>query len=68
MSHRFDADLRWRVIGAILAGLSTRKTAARFSIGVSTAGEWFRRYRDYGETTARKQGRPPNSGRLSPTP
>jgi transposase len=42
-------------------GLSTRKAAARFSIGVSTAGKWFRRYRDNGETTARKQGQPPGS-------
>ena len=28
---------------------------------LSTAGEWFRRYRDNGETTARKQGQPPGS-------
>ncbi len=61
MSHSFGADLRWRVIAAISEGLSTRKAAARFSIGVSTAGEWFRRYRDDGETTARKQGQPPGS-------
>ena len=58
MSHSFGADLRWRVISD---GVSTRKAAARFSIGVSTAGEWFRRYRDNGETTARKQGQPPGS-------
>jgi transposase len=61
MSHSFGADLRWRVIAAISDGLSTRKAAARFSIGVSTAGKWFRRYRDNGETTARKQGQPPGS-------
>jgi transposase len=61
MSHSFGADLRWRVIALISDGLSTRKAAARFSIGVSTAGKWFRRYRDNGETTARKQGQPPGS-------
>lgn len=61
MSHSFGADLRWRVIAMISDGLSTRKAAARFSIGVSTAGKWFRRYRDNGETTARKQGQPPGS-------
>jgi len=61
MSHSFGADLRWRVIAAISDGLSTRKAAARFSIGVSTAGKWFRRYRDNGETTARKQGQLPGS-------
>ena len=61
ISHGFIADLRGRVIAAISDGLSTRKAAARFGIGVSTAGEWFRRYRDNGETTARKQGQPPGS-------
>ena len=43
---------------AISEGLSTRKAAKRFGIGISTAGEWFRRYRDNGETTAHKQGQP----------
>lgn len=61
MSHGFSADLRWRVITAISEGLSTRKAAARFGIGISTAGAWFRRYRDHGETTARKQGKPAGS-------
>ena len=61
MSHSFSTDLRERVITAILEGLSTRKAAKRFGIGVSTAGRWFRRYRDNGETTARKQGQPPGS-------
>ncbi len=42
-------------------GLSTRQAAARFEVGVSTAGEWFPRYRDNGETAARKQGQPPGS-------
>ena len=61
MSHSFSADLRGRVITTISEGLSTRKAAKRFGIGVSTAGRWFRRYRDNGETTARKQGQPPGS-------
>jgi transposase len=61
MSHGFSTDLRGRVIGVISAGLSTRKAAARFGVGVSTAGEWYRRYRDNGETAARKQGQPPGS-------
>ncbi len=53
MSHSFGADLRSRVILAISEGLSTRKAAARFGIGVATSGEWYRRYRDHGETVAR---------------
>ena len=61
MSHSFSGDLRWRVIRVISEGLSTRQAAKRFRIGVSTAGEWYRRYRDYGETTARKQGQPAGS-------
>jgi transposase len=61
MSHGFSTDLRGRVIAVIAEGLSTRKAAARFGVGVSTAGEWYRRYRDNGETAARKQGQPPGS-------
>jgi transposase len=61
MSHSFGADLRSRVILAISEGLSTRKAAARFGIGVATSGEWYRRYRDHGETVARKRGQPPGS-------
>jgi len=48
ISHGFGADLRSRVILAILEGLSTRKAAARFRISVATSGEWYRRYRDFG--------------------
>lgn len=61
MSRSFSSDLRVRVIRAVEDGLSTRKAAARFGVGVSTAGEWYRRYRDRGETEARKQGHPPGS-------
>ena len=61
MSHSYSADLRMRVIAAIWEGLSTRKAAARFDIGVATAGRWYRRYRDFGEMEARKQGQPGGS-------
>lgn len=61
MSHSYSADLRVRVIGAISAGLSTRKAAKRFGIGIATAGAWYRRFRDTGEVAARKQGQPPGS-------
>lgn len=56
MSHSYSTDLRIRVISAISGGLSTHKAAARFDIGVATAGRWYRRYRDFGETEAYKQG------------
>lgn len=57
----FSDDLRIRVIDVISGGLSTRKAAKRFGIGVSTAGAWHRRYLETGEMSARKQGKPPGS-------
>jgi transposase len=50
-----------RVIHAIDQGLSTRKAAARFKVSVAVAGEWYRRWRDHGETGPRRQGQPPGS-------
>ncbi len=47
MSHGFGAARRWRGIAAISEGLSTRQAAARFGLGISTAGEGFRRYRTW---------------------
>ncbi len=57
MPGSLGSDLRERVVMAIAGGLSTRKAARRFEVGISTAGEWFRRYRDNGEISARKQVR-----------
>jgi len=61
MSRSYSADLRGRVIAAICEGVSTRKAATRFGIGISTAGAWYRRFRATGEVVARKQGQPPGS-------
>ena len=61
MTRSLSGDLRGRVIAAIEDGVSTREAARRFSIGISTAGAWYRRYRDTGETEARKQGQPSRS-------
>lgn len=58
MTRSLSADLRGRVIAAIEDGVSTREAARRFRIGISTAGAWHRRYRESGETEARKQGQP----------
>jgi transposase len=49
------------VIAAIEDGVSTREAARGFRIGISTAGAWHRRYRQTGETEARKQGQPSRS-------
>lgn len=52
MTRSLSADLRGRVISAIEEGLSTRKAAGRFRIGIATAGRWYRRYKETGETVA----------------
>jgi len=61
MTRSLSGDLRCRVIAAIEGGVSTREAARRFRIGISTAGAWYRRYRETGETEARKQGQPSRS-------
>ena len=61
MTRSLSGDLRGRVIAAIEDGISTREAARRFRIGISTAGAWYRRYRETGETEARKQGQPSRS-------
>lgn len=61
MARSLSSDLRERVVKAIAGGLSTRQAAARFGIGISTAGKWYRRFRDHGETAARQQGHPSGS-------
>lgn len=61
MTRSLSSDLRGRVIGAISEGLSTREAARRFKVGISTSGRWYRRYRETGETVARKQGQPSRS-------
>src|SRR5690606_19694891 len=48
MTRSLSGDLRGRVIAAI-------------EDGVSTAGAWYRRYRETGEMEARKQGQPSRS-------
>jgi len=61
MTRSLSSDLRGRVIEAISEGLSTREAARRFKVGIATSGRWYRRYRETGETVARKQGQPSRS-------
>lgn len=58
MSGAYSGDLRGRVLDAVDAGSSARQAAARFGVGVATAIRWVRRWREFGERTARKQGHP----------
>ncbi len=61
MACAYGLDLRRRVIEAIEGGLSTRAAARRFSIGISTAGAWYRRWRASGDLRPHRQGQPPGS-------
>lgn len=61
MGRALRGDLRKRVIVAIEGGLSTRAAARRFSIGIATAGAWYRSYRRTGSVHPRKQGQPSGS-------
>jgi transposase len=61
MARSFSSDLRRRVVDAINGGLSTRKAAKQFSIGISTAGSWYRHWCDTGSYEAQKQGKPQGS-------
>jgi transposase len=53
--------LRERVVAAIEGRMSTRQAAARFSIGIATAGAWARLKRATGAVCPAKQGKPKGS-------
>jgi transposase len=61
MARAYSLDLRERVVAAIEEGVSTRQAAARFSIGISTAGTWARRKRAQGDVRPGRQGKPKGS-------
>ena len=65
MGKALGMDLRRRVIAAIEGGLSTRAAAARYSIGIATAGAWGRLKRDTGDVRPARQG-PPSGSKLDP--
>lgn len=57
MAKPFSMDLRQRVIGAVeKEGLSCRAAASRFEIGVSTAIDWVRRFRETGGAAPGQMG------------
>jgi len=55
MARALSQDLRDRVIDATLSGMSARRAAARFGVGVATAIAWAARARE-GDRQARAQG------------
>ena len=60
MARAYSQDLRDRVIKTSLGGVSVRRAAARYGVGISTAVLWVRRARS-GEVAARRQGQPRSS-------
>jgi transposase len=61
MARAYSNDLRVRVIEAINGGLSTRAAAKLFSVGIATAGAWYRSWRKKGEAAPLRQGNPGGS-------
>ena len=61
MGKPYSQDLRERVVAALEGGMSTRQEAARFLIGIATAGEWGRLKRSQGDVRPAKQGKPKGS-------
>ena len=58
MGKPYSMDLRERVVAAIEGGESTHQAAARFAIGIATAGAWARLKRATGNVRPAKQGKP----------
>lgn len=61
MARAYGLDLRRRVIEAIDGGMSARAAAARFSVGITTAINWHRQWREEGTLSPGRQGKPKGS-------
>ena len=57
MARPYSMDLRERVVRAVEEeGLSRNKAASRFGIGIKTAIDWVRLYRQTGSVAAKPMG------------
>ena len=57
MARPYSMDLRERVVQAVEEeGLSRRQAADRFGIGIKTAIDWVRRFRETGSLAAKPMG------------
>jgi transposase len=56
MAKPYSEDLRERVVAAVEGGLSRRKAASLFGVGISTVINWVRRWRETGRLTAKPMG------------
>ncbi len=57
MGRPYSLDLRERVVAAVeKSGMSRRRAAAQFGVGVSTVIHWVRRLRETGSVAPGKMG------------
>jgi transposase len=56
MARAYTRDLRERVVRAVEGGLSRRKAAAVFEVGIATVIAWVRVWRSDGRVEARAMG------------
>ncbi len=56
MARPYSRDLRERVVRAVEGGLSRRKAAALFGVGIATVIEWVRVWRESGRLAAKPMG------------
>ena len=61
MARPYSRDLRERVVGAVESGVSRRKAAAVFGVGIATVVEWMRVWRNSGRLEAKPMGGDHNS-------
>jgi transposase len=64
MAKTYGEDLRGRVIAAVDGGMSRRAAAERFKVGVSTAINWVRAWREDGRSVAKPKGGDTRSHRI----
>src|SRR5260370_15123924 len=61
MARPYSRDLRERVVGAVESGVSRRKAAEVFGVGIARVMEWMRIWRNSGRVEAKPMGGDHNS-------
>jgi len=61
MARPYSRDLRERVVRAVEAGLSRRRTASVFGVGIATVIDWVAVWRESGRVSAKPMGGDHNS-------
>ena len=61
MARPYSRDLRERVVRSVEGGLSRRRAARMFGVGIATVIEWVRVWRESGSLNAKPMGGDRNS-------